>query len=131
MNLFERATRAKLRFGTNIGLITSEDLFDLSLQQLDKLAQELHVKVKDEGVSFIDAPNKSQAVIDDNLRFDIVKHVIESKLGDVKRFEKAAAQRAKRQRILELMEQKQDQDLEGKSLEELQALLDGDDEDED
>jgi hypothetical protein len=132
MTPFERATKQKLRFDTAVGRINVEDLWDIPLEQLDKLAQELHKEVESgEEVSFIEAKKPTAAFTELKLKFDVVKRVIEVRLAAQKKAEKAAATKAKKQRLLALIEEKQDEELKGKSLDELQALLDGDDEDED
>jgi hypothetical protein len=124
MSIFERVTRRKLRFATDVGNASVEDLWDLDLVRLDKLAQTLHAAVQSETtVSFIDAPNQSEAYREDKLRFDVVKRVIEVRLGDRDRAEKAATTRAKNDRIRELIAQKQDETLADKSVEELEAML--------
>jgi hypothetical protein len=132
MTPFERATKQKLRFDTALGRINVEDLWDIPLEQLDQLAQELHKEVESgEEVSFIEAKKPTAAFTELKLKFDVVKRVIEVRLAAQKKAEKAAATKAKKQRLLALIEEKQDEELKGKSLDELQALLDGDDEDED
>lgn len=124
MDLFQKATRKKIRFVTSFGSITTEDLWDLSLEQLDAIAQDLHKAIKDgETVSFINAPETSDAYKENKLKFDVVKSIIDIRLADKERAEKAAATRAKKQRIMALIEEKQDEDLKGKSAEELSALL--------
>ena len=45
MNIFERATRMSLRFNFK-GLISVEDLWDLSLQDLDSIYKILNSKLK-------------------------------------------------------------------------------------
>ena len=124
MTLFEKATRKKLRFSTSVGKITVEDLWDLSLERLDKIAQELHALVRNgETVSFIDAPNTSASFKKDKLKFDVVKRIIEVRLEDKQEAEKVAAEKAKRKRIMHLIDKKKEKALEEKSLEELEALL--------
>jgi hypothetical protein len=129
MTPFERATKQKLRFDTAVGLVSVEDLWDLPLEQLDKLAQTLHKEVESgEEVSFIEAKKPTAAFTELKLKFDVVKCIIEVRMAAKKKLEKAAATKARKAKILEIMEKKQDETLEGKSLEELQALLEGDDE---
>ena len=77
--MYKEALQKKLRFKTNKGMITTEDLFDLSLQNLNTLAIMLDKKVSE-------APKKSfieelpAEENDDELRFSIVKDVINIKL---------------------------------------------------
>lgn len=131
MTPFERATKKKLRFDTQVGLVTTEDLWDLPLKTLDALAKALHKEVKaGEDVSFIEETKPTALFTELKLKFDVVKRVIEVRLAAKKKAEKAVATKAKKQRLMELIQEKQDEDLKGKSLEELQALL-NDDEEED
>ena len=39
LNIFEKASKQKLRFVTSKGMISSEDLWDMSLQSLDIIAK--------------------------------------------------------------------------------------------
>lgn len=127
--MFEQATRAKLRFESPKGLLSVEDLWDLPLQttrpntaSLDNIAIALNRELKDTAtVSFVDDAPKANT--DLQLRFDIVKHII-----DVRKAENAAAlaqreRAATKQRILEIINRKQDQALENATIEELQEKL--------
>ena len=71
--------------------------------------------------SFIKAKSKDNKLLE--LRFDIVKHIIETLLSEDEEKKKAADKRAKREQLLELIAKKKNQELEGKSLEELEAEL--------
>ena len=86
MENFERATRLKLRFQTNAGLLAVEDIWDLPLTSqrgasLDELAKGLRRKLKEtEEESFV---VKTNAVNNElQLAFDIVNHVIDIKLAE-------------------------------------------------
>jgi len=123
---FEKASRQKLRFNTGVGNVTTEDLWDLPLEgrvSLDNLARSLNKEIKEqEEESFVKKPSGASTTL--KLQFDIVKHIIDVKIADKERAEKAAATRKERQRILQLMSQKQDEELENKSMEDLQKMLD-------
>jgi hypothetical protein len=126
-NIFERAARGKLRFATNKGMLTAEDLWDLPLTSdrgnvnLDNLAHSLNRQLKNEqDESFVEPVSHASDAL--KLSFDLVKYVIDVKLEE-RNLAKAAAERRKsKARILELIESKQDQELSSKSLEELTAL---------
>lgn len=130
MHAFERATKSKLRFTTSQGRIFSvEDLWELPLASLDDIAKGLHKALEDNTpVSFIG--EKVKADTKQQLRFDVVKRVIEVRLADAKRAEKAAKTRERNQRIMELIAQKDDEALAGKSKKELKKLLSEVEEDE-
>lgn len=130
MDIFKKAAKRKLKFNTEIGAITTEDLFDIPLSlsairhpatSLDIIARGLSKSIKDQSdESFV---GESKVDADLQLRFDIVKSVIESKISDQKKAEKSLATKERNQKILEIMSRKKDAELEGKSLEDLQELL--------
>jgi transcription initiation factor IIF auxiliary subunit len=128
-NNFEKASRLKLRFDTNkhTGL-TVEDLWDMPLESknnfsLDALAVELHNKVNDSTTtSFIGKTTDVNKVI--KLKFDIVKHIIDTKLAEREARKNAAASSDKRKYIDDLIAAKQIESDKDKSLEELIALRD-------
>lgn len=120
--MYKEALQKKLRFKTNKGMITTEDLFDLSLQNLDTLAIMLDKKISEAPKkSFIEElPSKEN---DDELRFNIVKDVINIKLKARKdNIDKAQAD-AQKKRILEILAKRDDEELEKKSTEELRAMI--------
>lgn len=127
MSIFEQATKLKLRFATNKGNISVEDLWDLPLtstrhMSLDALARALNREVKEtQEESFVikAAATNSIAV----LKFDIVKHVIGVRLAENEVKLKAAETKQRNARILALIGEKQDDALKGKTIEELEALL--------
>ena len=122
MNNFEKATRLRLRFETSRGNLNVEDLWRLPLAELDKLAIALNKQLNESSEeSFIKAKSKDNKLLE--LRFDIVKHIIETLLSEDEEKKKAADKRAKREQLLELIAKKKNQELEGKSLEELEAEL--------
>lgn len=120
--MYKEALQKKLRFKTNKGMISTEDLFDLSLQNLDTLARMLDKKISE-------APKKSfieelpVEENDDELRFSIVKDVINIKLKARKDNINRAQIDARNKRIAELIAKKEDEALENKSIEELRAMI--------
>lgn len=121
-NMFEKATKLKLRFASSVGSITTEDLWDISLPQLDEIAKSLRSAVKESGdESFIEKPTPKNTTLE--LRFDIVKHVIEVRLASKEAAGKRADTIAQKQKLLAILADKQDEDLKGKSAEEIQKLI--------
>ena len=120
--MYKEALQKKLRFKTNKGMITTEDLFDLSLQNLNTLAIMLDKKISE-------APKKSfieELPAEENdyeLRFSIVKDVINIKLKARKDNINRAQIDARNKRIAELIAKKEDEALENKSIEELRAMI--------
>lgn len=121
--MFEKALRLKLRFRTPVGMITTEDLWDLPLSQLDATAKALNKQIKDEAEeSFITTKSKANTALE--LSFEVVKHIIKVKLEEAEVKKAAAEKKARKAQIMELISQKQNEALSAKSLEELQAELD-------
>ena len=100
MNIFERAARNKLRFSSNRGLLITENLFDLNLEDLNKIAIDVNSTLKEQTQeSFIEVKTNSvQKELE--LKLDILKHVIESKQKAAKAAE-TRMENATRKRILE------------------------------
>lgn len=128
-NIFEQATRQKLRFETPRGSLSAEDLWDLPLTSatgkvnLDEIAIALHRQLRSasEVVSFVDTEATTDPTI--QLRFDVVKHVIETR-----KLENAKAandrQRAEtKQKLLAALAKKREDAIDAKSEEELLAEL--------
>lgn len=131
-DLFKLATKEKYRFNTNKGLLSVEDLWDLSLEGLDGLYKELRKEQeKDSGESLLNNTSltRKQKVLNNSI--EIIKVIVSDKLEAKERAAKAAERRAQNQRILEIMADKQDAALKEKSLEELQAMLEAKDYEED
>lgn len=123
--MFEKATRLKLRFKIAAGLISTEDLWTLKLETLNTLAKDLNKTLKTSSEEdFIKSRSKvtdEQKV--DELRFEIVKHVINIRLEELEAAENAKEVRIRNAKINEIIARKQDQALENLSVEELKALV--------
>lgn len=130
--MFEQALRMKLRFSTSLGAISVEDLWDLPLTNgkvnLDGIAIGLHKQLREtsEMTSFVTPPNTD---IDDGrlrlqLGFDIVKHIIDVKVKERDEQKTLRDRATKKQQLLEIMARKENSELEGKSLDELRAMID-------
>jgi hypothetical protein len=130
MTMFEKATRLKLRFDSPKGALTTEDLWDLPLSSatsranLDDIARGLHRELKatiDE-VSFVQ-PVTAKADDELQLKFDVVKRVIEVRVAERDAAKALAERREKKQRIMELIAKKQDEKLSETSIEDLERML--------
>lgn len=121
-NIFEYATRNKVRFNYR-GLISVEDLWDLSVTELDKIYKDLNKLVKQ---SQEESLLTIKSEVDERLEvmIAIVKHIVGVKLDEQTTREKAAAKKEQRQKIMSIMAKKQDESLENSSMEELQKMLD-------
>lgn len=121
-NIFEYATRNKVRFSYK-GLISVEDLWDLSVTELDNIYKELNKRVKQSQEESLLAVKTE---VDEKLEamIAIVKHIVTVKLAEQDAREKAAAKKEQRHKIMAIMAKKQDESLENASMEDLQKMLD-------
>lgn len=119
--MFETAAREKFRFPFK-GAISTEDLWDLSVENLDSIYKTLNSqvkKVKEE--SLLATQSKEDATL--TVMIEIVKYIVKVKLDEAAARLKARENREKRQKIMEKISAKQDADLDNKSVEELTAML--------
>lgn len=121
-NVFEIATRKKYRFPFK-GMITVEDLWDLSLQNLDSVYKSLNKLKKDSDEdSLLSVESRENKELDDKI--NIIKYIVKVKQDEAaaKLFEKEKAER--NQQILGIIKRKEDAALENMSIEELTKMLD-------
>jgi hypothetical protein len=126
MNIFEAASRKKLTFKVANGVVKTEDLWDLSLETLDKAALALNKEIKnsDEG-TFLAKRTPANTTL--TLQFDIVLHIIEVKQEEQEKKKLAKERAEKRAQLKELIGKKIRNAQEEKSIDELErelALLD-------
>lgn len=119
-NLFEIASRAKYRFPYK-GLISTEDLWDLSPAQLDTIYKTLNKNAKSMGEESL----LNEVTVDTALTnmVEIVKHIFNVKREEAEARKAAAANAEKRKRLLEIIAQKQDEALLNMSEADLQKML--------
>jgi len=122
-NIFETAARKKLRFTSNQGELTTEQIWELAVTSVDSLAQGVAAEL--EAVSkksFIPKPmtaaqiTKKEAL---ELRLEILKHVITTKLAEEEARKAETTRNSRRQKILEALSDKEDDEYKTKSKEEL------------
>lgn len=121
-NLFELASRSKYRFVSSVGYINAEDLWDLSLENLNDVYQRLESQLTETNKkSLLSSTSKA----DDELsnKIEIVKYVFETlqseklaRLNDKERAEK-------KQYLLSVLADKEKSETQSKSAEELKAMI--------
>lgn len=125
--MFEKASRMKLRIATVKGNISTEDLWDLPLTarngfSLDNIAKSLNQRVSNEEVSFVTKKSSADEAL--VLAFEIVKHIIEIKLAEREEQVAAKEKAEKRDKILAIIQKKQDESLENMDIDALKNMLD-------
>jgi len=122
MDIFEQATRKAIRFASTNGNITTEDLWNLSLEKLDVIAIAINKQLKEsKEESFIKTKSNENSILD--LKLEIVKHIINVKIAEKEQRENDIVIRQKRAEILEELEKKKKENLSTKTVEELEAEL--------
>ena len=122
INMFEEASRQKLRFQTTAGFISTEDLWDLTLKKLDDIAVAINEKISATAKSSFLTP-KSSPNETMSLALSILIHIITAKQEEAKKSKDAAERRAQRAKLLEMVEKKKDSELEGLSVEDLMKKI--------
>lgn len=121
-NVFEIAVREKYRFPYK-GLVSIEDMWDLPVTELDKVFKELNKQVKTaQEESLLETKTKEDEILENKIA--IVRHIVSIKQKELKDKMMERQRKAQKQRIMEIMADKEDEALKGKSLDELQKMLD-------
>lgn len=119
--MFEFAVRNKLRFPFR-GMISVEDLWDLSVTNLDKIFKELNSQVKQsKEESLLDTKTKEDEVLE--IQIEIIKHIVSVKQEEMAAREKEIEKRAQKQKIMSIIAEKKDEALHNSSVEELTKML--------
>ena len=119
--MFEIATRTKMRFPFR-GVISVEDLWDLSVRDLDSVFKTLNAQVKkSQEESLLATKTKEDETI--SIQIEIVRHIVKTKLAEAEAEKQSKEAKEKKQKIMEMIAEKKDEALRNASVEELQAML--------
>lgn len=122
MENFKLASQQKLRFQTNKGLLSTEQLWDLSLEDLDALAVSLETEHKESGKkSFLVKTSAKDKTA--KLRFDVALDVLNTKVEEMQAAQEAAEIKEHNKKIIALISEKKDESLKGKSIKQLEGML--------
>ncbi len=129
MDIFERASRAKLRFASSVGDLTTEQMWDLPLTakgdrpNLDSLARGVFSELKslEEGSFVTLTPDPRKVTME--LALDILKHVIAAKLEAKAASEKAAENAERKRKLLSALASKEEAELVGMSKDQIEAEI--------
>lgn len=120
MNMFEKAVRQKTRFKFK-GLISVEDLWDLSLENLDSIYGDLDAALNSlPKKSLLSADTKQRDEIE--FKQQIIKHIVETKQAEAEAAKQSKANSAKKQMILDIIAAKQNEQYHEMSIDDLKKL---------
>lgn len=127
-NIFEQVTRKNLLFQATNGMLTVQDVWNLTIPKLEVLGRSLYSKLEDSRAEGTDNPfasnsKPSSEQVDAQLRVDVVLHILNTKKNEADAIKRAAEKKAHNEKILALIAQKQEGKLQNMSEEELRALL--------
>lgn len=106
------------------GLISAEDLFDLKLEDLDTIYKGLKKDEADlQGDSLLETKDNPKQ-LEVEAKINIVKEIFNMKQAEIEANKRALANKAQKAKILAIIENKQDQELSEKSIEELKEIYD-------
>lgn len=118
--IFEYASKNKLRFNFR-GVISVEDLWDLSLEQLDCLYRGLKKEAKNsEEESLLTEKQVDEKV---TVSIKIVEYIFKVKKEEIELRKQKAAKKAEKQKLLAILANKKDAELQEKSVEELEKMI--------
>ena len=122
-NMWIEALKKKYRFEYK-GLINVEDLFDLKLEDLDYIYKNLKRNENDLQVDSLLDANKNPLKKEIENKINIVKAIFDMKEAEIESAKIAMANKVQRDKILAIIENKQDQELSEKSIDELRKIYD-------
>jgi len=120
-NLFEVATRTKMRFPFR-GLVSVEDLWDLTPTQLDSIFQTLNAELKkatEESLLKVKTP--ADKVVE--VQIEIVKYIVAVKVAEQEAKSQAKAKKEEKQKLMAILANKEDEELQKMSAEDIRAKI--------
>lgn len=119
--MFEIAVRNKFRFPFK-GQISVEDLWDLSLENLDIVFKTLNAQVKlANEESLLNEKDKEVEIVEQKIA--IVKHIVAVKQAEAAKRRDAAKLYEQKQKLMALIAKKEDEALDGLTVDELKKML--------
>lgn len=120
--MYKLASQMKLRFQSTKGELTTEQLWDLSLEDLDKLIVALDSEInQSEKKSYLTKTTRKGEIA--KLKFDIALDVLNTRLEESKKLLLAREEKERKDKILSIIARKKEGQLEEMSVEELEAML--------
>jgi hypothetical protein len=121
VNIFEYAVRNKVRFPFR-GLISVEDLWDLSLANLDSIYKSLNKQAKQSDEESL-LSTKTDVDAELEIKINIVKYIVSTKLEERKARENETMKKIQKQKIMSAIAAKEDEVLQNSSIEDLKKML--------
>lgn len=122
MSDFLKASKMKLRFPTNVGELSMEQLWDIKLTDLDQLAVALEKAYEEsKGKSFLSKKSRKDRTI--KLQFNVALAILEARVEEQTKASNAQEKRAYNEKILGIIQNKKENELNDMSIEDLEEML--------
>lgn len=124
MSIYKQASKEGLRFSTTKGNLSVEQLWSLTQTDLGnslKTVKKILKKSDDEDLGFLDEGTTVDK--ENQLRFDILKDIYLTKKAENEARRTEAERKENNQKIMALIQRKKEDELGGKSIAELEAML--------
>lgn len=123
--MYKNASKLKLRFNTSKGLLSVEQMWDLSMTAMARIVRALKKELKadnDDDLSFLDDTSTPvDAIL--QLKFNIAKDIYLTKKDELEAVKNEAEVKVHNQKILKLIKDKQEAALGDLSVEELEKMM--------
>jgi phosphoribosylformylglycinamidine (FGAM) synthase-like enzyme len=122
--MYKHASKLGLRIATGKGNLSVEQLWDLSQIELSnaiKAVKKVLKKTDDDELSFLE--DTKVVDVENQLRFDILKDVYLTKKKEAEDLRTAKEVKARNQKIIEIIAEKEEGALKDKSIDELKTLI--------
>ena len=119
--MFEYAARNKLRFPFK-GQVSVEDLWDLTITQLDGIYKTLNAPRKAENEeSLLSTKSPADKVLETKIA--IIKHIVSVKQSEAETARKAKENRERKQYLMSILADQEEAELRSKSSDELMKMI--------
>lgn len=122
IDMFEKAARQKIRIPCEKGWLYVEDLFDLSLKELDKIYKILNTQLKTaKEDSLLDVKDTSTSKLE--LQVDLVKYVFGVKKSEEAAIATRIANKQKKEFLMSVLEEQQKDEIKKMSSDDIKKML--------
>lgn len=122
--MYKKASKLKIRFRTPKGLLSVENLWDLSLDDLASSIRLVNAELKKEssesGLDFLTTPEKDPI---NELRFTILKDIYVTRQESIEEEKSAREIKENNKKIIAIIAEKKEGALKDKSIEELEKMI--------
>jgi len=120
--MFEKAARQKIRIPCEKGWLYVEDLFDLSLRELDKIYKILNAQLKvAKEDSLLDVKDTSTSKLE--LQVDLVKYVFGVKKSEEAAIATRIANKQKKEFLMTVLEEQQKDEIKKMSSDDIKKMI--------